>query len=222
LCAGCFAGSGASAESGFSGIATLTSQYVYRGQALSDGNPAIQLGLDYELDSGVFAGIWGSTIDLRSVFGSRDTELNYYIGYHYAPQRPVSVAATLLHYAYPGQTGPHNYDHNEYLVTAMFRERYSIEFGYTNDLYGLGRVGRHWELRADQPVANAWVISAGLGQNDMTDIDVDRYLYWDIGASARFSRLTVDLRWFDNENPDTLPDYVSADSQYVVSLSVAF
>ena len=72
------------------------------------------------------------------------------------------------------------------------------------------------------PVAGAWVVSAGLGQVDRTSLGVERYLYWDAGASARFSWLTVDLRYFDNEKPDTLAANVSADSQVVVSLSVAF
>jgi uncharacterized protein (TIGR02001 family) len=206
----------------FSGIATLTSQYIYRGQSYSDGNPAVQLGLDYEFESGVFVGLWGSTLDLQIASSQRDTELDYYLGYHYVPEGPVSLSATFLRYTYPGQTGPYSYDHNEYLLAATFKERYSIEFGFTDDLYGLDRTGRHWELRADHPVDTAWVLSAGLGQNDLTDIGVDRYLYWDIGASARFSWLTVDLRWFDNEDAYGLPDYLSAGSQWVASLSVAF
>lgn len=222
LCAASAAGCPVAAASEFSGIATLTSQYIYRGQSLSDGNPAVQLGLDYEFHSGVFIGVWGSTIDLQSASSRRDVELDYYLGYHYALKVPVSLSATFLRYTYPGQTGSHNYDHNEYLLAATFRERYSIEFGYTADLYGLDRSGRHWELRADHPVDSAWVLSAGLGQNDLTEIGVDRYLYWDVGASARFSWLTVDLRWFDNQDAYGLPDYLSAGSQWVASLSVAF
>lgn len=206
----------------FSGIATLTSEYIYRGRAMSSGDPAIQLGLDFEHDSGFFAGLWGSSIDLRSRFGERDTELDLYAGYHFALQAPIAFSASLLRYTYPGQTGAHSYDYNEALVVATLYEHYSVELGYTGDLNGLGEVGRHWELRTEWPVAGAWVVSAGLGQVDRTSLGVERYLYWDAGASARFSWLTVDLRYFDNEKPDTLAANVSADSQVVVSLSVAF
>lgn len=222
LCAACIAGCSTSVASEFSGIATLTSEYIYRGQSLSDGNPAVQLGLDYEFANGIFAGLWGSTLDWESGSSRRDAELDYYLGYHYTPEGPVSFSATFLRYTYPGQTGTYSYDHNEYLLAATIKERYSIEFGYTDDLYGLDREGMHWELRADHPVDTAWVLSAGLGQNDMTDIGVERYLYWDVGASARFSWLTVDLRWFDNQDAYGLPDYLSAGSQWVASLSVAF
>ena len=211
-----------SQASEFSGIATFTSEYIYRGRAMSSGDPAIQLGLDYEHDSGLFAGLWGSAIDLQTRFGGRDAELDFYVGYHFASQAPVSFSATLLRYTYPGQTGAHSYDYNEALVTATLYEHYFVEMGYTKNLNGLGEVGRHWELRIEWPVDSAWVISAGLGQTDRTSLGVERYLHWDAGASARFSWLTVDLRYFDNERPDTLATDVSADSQFVISLSVAF
>ncbi len=206
----------------FSGIATLTTEYIYRGLEMSDGDPALQLGLDYEHDTGLFVGIWASTIDIRSDMGERDTELDYYGGFHYSAESPFTATVTVLRYSYPGQTGMHNYDYNEVLVGATWRERYSIELGYTSNLYGLDRIARHWELRSEWPVANAWVIGAALGGNDMSDAGVSHYLHWDIGASARFSRLTFDLRWYDNEQPDGFAARSSADSQLVLSISAAF
>jgi uncharacterized protein (TIGR02001 family) len=189
---------------------------------MSDGDPALQLGLDYEHDTGLFVGIWASTIDIRSAMGERDTELDYYGGFHYAAESPFTATITVLRYSYPGQTGTHSYDYNEVLVGATWRERYSIELGYTSNLYGLDRIARHWELRSEWPVANAWVIGAALGGNDMSDAGVSHYLHWDIGASARFSRLTFDLRWYDNEQPDGFAALSSADSQLVLSISAAF
>ena len=210
------------AASELSGTATLTSEYIYRGLAMSDNDPALQLGLDYEHDSGLFIGVWGSTIDITSPMGQRDTELAYYAGYHYSSESPVSASVTVLRYTYPGQTSMHGYDYNETLIGASWRERYSIEFAYTNNLYNLDRVARHWEFRSEWPVANAWVIGAALGRNDMSDAGVAPYLHWDVGASARFSRLTVDLRWYDNETLDGFAAFQSADSRFVVSISAAF
>ena len=210
------------AASEFSGVATLTTEYIYRGLEMSDGDPALQLGLDYLHDTGLFVGVWASTIDIRSAMGERDTELDYYGGFHYAAESPFTATITVLRYSYPGQTGMHSYDYTEVLVGATWRERYSIELGYTSDLYGLDRIARHWELRSEWPVANAWVIGAALGGNDMSDAGVSHYLHWDVGASARFSRLTFDLRWYDNEQPDGFAALSSADSQLVLSISAAF
>lgn len=222
LCVSCLSYPRLAVASELSGIATLASQYIYRGQAVSDGDPAIQLGLDYEHDSGLFAGIWASTIDLKSNFSERDAELDYYVGYHYAPDAPVALTATLVRYTYPGQTATVDYNYNEALVTVTLNGRHSAEFGYTTNLYGLGRIGRHWELRSEWPVAGAWVISAGLGRNDLADFATSPYAHWDLGASARFSRLTVDIRWHDNEPHTSGIGGRSAGSQIVVSLSAAF
>jgi uncharacterized protein (TIGR02001 family) len=206
----------------FSGIATLTSQYIYRGFASSDGDPAVQAGLDYEADSGLFVGAWASTIDLPSPGGSRDLELDYYAGYHYAPDKPVSASFSLARYSYPGSSADRSYDYTEALVSLALRNRYSIEFGYSNDVYGRDAIGRHVELRADWPLESAWVIDAGAGLNDLEDLGASRFAYWDVGASARFSRLTLDLRWYDNQTPDGYLAYQSAGSQFVVSLSASF
>jgi len=214
-------GSGTQASE-LSGLATLTSEYIYRGLEKSGGNPALQLGLDYEHDTGLFAGVWASTVDLSTATGQRDTELDYYAGYQFDPTAPVSAMVTILRYTYPGQTGARKYDYTELLVSASWREHYSIEFGYTSNLYGFDSIARHWELRSEWPIANAWVIGAALGGNDMSDAGVSRYLYWDAGASARFSRLTFDLRWYDNEPVDGFFARSSANSQIVLSISAAF
>ena len=206
----------------WSGVATLTSEYIYRGLAMSDGDPAFQLGVDYAHDSGLFAGVWGSTIELTTAMGQRDVELDYYAGYQHESDVPVSTTLTVIRYTFPGQTGAHSYDYNELLIGATWREQHSIELGYTNDLYGLDRIARHWEIRSEWPVANAWVLGAALGANDLSDAGVSRYLYWDVGASARFSRFTFDVRWYDNEEPDGFAMRQSANSQIVLSISAAF
>jgi uncharacterized protein (TIGR02001 family) len=208
--------------SDLSGAATLTSQYIYRALKMSDGNPALQLGLDCEHDTGLFAGIWASTVDLSTAIGQRDTELDYYAGFRFESDAPVSAVVTVLRYTYPGQTTIQSYDYTEVLFGASWHEHYSIEIGYTNNLYGFDRIGRHWELRSEWPVANTWVLGAALGGNDMSDAGVSQYLHWDVGASARFSRLTFDLRWYDNEPIDGFAAYLSANSQFVLSISAAF
>lgn len=206
----------------FSGAATLTSQYIYRGLKMSDGDPAFQLGVDYEHDTGLFVGIWASTIDLRSPISRRDAELDYYAGFHYKAESPITATVTILRYSFPGQSGMHSYDYNEVLLGATWLEHYSIELGYTSNIYGLSRIGRHWELRSEWSVANVWVIGVALGGNDLSDVGVSRYRHWNVGASARFSRLTFDLRWYDNQRPDGFAAQSSADSQVVLSISAAF
>lgn len=205
-----------------SGNVTLASEYIFRGQALSDGNPALQAGIDYEHNSGLFVGAWASTVDLVSPSGRRDAELDYYVGWHFAGDSPWSGALSLMHYTYPGQTTSFDYDYTEALATVSWDGRYSLEFGYADEVYGFGVSARHIEMRIDWPLRNAWVISSGLGVNDLYKLGSSRYLYGDLGISARFSRVTVDLRWYDNERPAGFPGRLSAGSRLVGALSVGF
>lgn len=205
-----------------SGSITLASEYVFRGQKLSDGNPAVQAGIDYEHDAGAFLGAWASTVDLQSPSGRRDAELDYYLGWQFSGESRFRAALSLVHYTYPGQTTSFDYDYTEALVTASWGNRYSLEFGYTDDVYGFGVSASHIELRADWPLRNAWVVSAGLGANDLDNLGSSRYLYGDLGVSARFARFTVDLRWYDNEQPGGFPGRSSAGSRLVGAVSIGF
>lgn len=210
------------AEPGIAVMATLASEYIYRGQAVSDGNPAVQLGIDYQHHSGWFGGVWASTIDIRTPFSYRDLEVDYYLGYRHEFAAPLALSATLMRFTYPGQEGAFDYDYDLLLMSAALLETYSLEFGYTDNIYGFGRIGRHWELRANWPVRNTWSIGTGLGRNDLDEIRTDAYAYWDLGVSARYSRVTMDLRWHDNEAPEGLLSQLSAGSRIVVSLTATF
>lgn len=203
---------------------TLTTEYIYRGLQRSDGDPAFQLGLDYEHGSGLFAGLWGSTVDIRTPSSERDLEVDYYAGYHHQFAEDFSTAVTVLRYTYPGTSGgvsARDYDYTEFLASATWRQRYSIEMGYTDDWSGLGTTSRHWEVQGEYPIFDSWLMTATLGRHDLSNVGASNYLYWDVGASARFSRLIVDLRWFDNENPGGFIANASAGSQIVLSLSLA-
>lgn len=211
-----------SASAEVSGHIALTSEYIYRGLSWSDDNPALQAGLDYEHASGLFAGIWASTIDLSNPTGRRDIELDYYVGWHFASDSPFSASISLIHYTYPDDSGDFDYDHTEALFTAAWNDSYTLELGYTNDLYGFDLSGRHAELRGNWAMPNAWIIGAGLGYNDAGTLASSSYLYWDAGASARYSRVTFDLRWYDNEAPGGFLDRLSAGSRVVGTVTIAF
>ncbi|MEA1988147.1 MAG: TorF family putative porin [Pseudomonadota bacterium] len=55
----------AASQAGVSANVGVFTDYVFRGfnQASDTGSPALQGGFDYEHDSGLFAGVWGSTMD---------------------------------------------------------------------------------------------------------------------------------------------------------------
>lgn len=206
----------------FSGRLTATSEYIYRGLAMSAGDPALQLGLDYAHDSGLFGGVWGSTIDLYVGAGKQNYEVDFYAGYHHEFHDSLSATATVIRYTYPGGSGSYDYDYNEFLLSTTFFERYTLEAGVRDEVYGYDKTGHHLELQAEWPIVSGWVLGATLGRNDLKYAGTSPYYYWDIGASARFARVIMDVRWFDNEEHYAFGTPQSAGSQFVLSLSYAF
>lgn len=57
----------------------LFSQYIFRGLTQTDGNPALQGGIDWSHDSGFYLGAWGSNISwLQDDIGEKNSGNNYY------------------------------------------------------------------------------------------------------------------------------------------------
>lgn len=61
-----------------SGNVALTSNYIWRGTTQNNEDPALQGGFDYEMESGFYAGVWGSNVDFG---GDESTEIDLYAGY---------------------------------------------------------------------------------------------------------------------------------------------
>jgi len=63
-------------QAGVSANAGVFTDYIFRGfnQSTSSGTPALQGGLDYESDMGIYAGVWASTMD-------KEYEYDFYAGW---------------------------------------------------------------------------------------------------------------------------------------------
>lgn len=87
--------------SGFeiSGNVALVSDYRFRGVSFSDGDPALQGGIDLAHSSGFYIGTWGSTISGGGPYG--ELELDVYGGWSGDVSDGVTVDVGLLYYIYP-------------------------------------------------------------------------------------------------------------------------
>jgi uncharacterized protein (TIGR02001 family) len=83
------------------GNVTLVSDYRFRGVSLSDQSIALQGGLDLSLESGFYAGLWGSSIE---PVGSSELELDLYAGYSGETASGIGFDVGLLVYTYPDQS----------------------------------------------------------------------------------------------------------------------
>lgn len=217
------------------GNVALISDYRFRGVSQSGGDPAIQGGLTVTHESGIYAGVWSSSIDFAklgagAVYGSQEVDLT--AGWSREVSSGLTADLGLTYYAYPGG----------HLGKAEFVEAY----GSVATTYGPARLklganyawpqgalaGTHnlylfasadaavpttpVTLNArlgyqEGPLAGAWLASGGARRHSWD---------WSVGASATvLGRLTVGASYVGVTGP-SLPGVT--DDQLVGSLSLSF
>ncbi len=95
----------------FTSNVALVSDYLYRGITQTNAQPAIQGGFDYAHASGLYAGVWGSSISwLTDTAGyntkSSQLELDTYFGYKNSFATDYSYDVGFLRYNYPAKYFP--------------------------------------------------------------------------------------------------------------------
>jgi uncharacterized protein (TIGR02001 family) len=92
------------------GHVALVTDYRFRGLSQSSGDPAIQGGIDLSHRSGLYAGLWSSSIDMAvagpvadAVYGGQ--ELDLYAGWTGPIGGGLVADLGLTYYAYPGGHG---------------------------------------------------------------------------------------------------------------------
>jgi len=208
----------------FTGYVAITSDYVKRGVTQSDGEPALQLGVDLAFTNGLFAGVWGSTMDVDSgPSRHRDAEVNYYVGYAYDLSEVWRFTGHVVAYRYPGQTGSVNYDYEEYSAGVSYDDRLWLEYSHSPDLYNTGLSTENVDLYGEWPANRIWAIGGGGGYYDTSKLTGNAYWYWHLGATGSFKYVDVDIRFHDTDRwvpVVSTPD--RADARAVLTIRIPF
>jgi uncharacterized protein (TIGR02001 family) len=84
---------------------SLVSNYVFRGLTQTDGRPALQAGLAWGGEGGLYGGLWGSNVSWfadANPSASSSLELDLYAGYRGNLTDELTFDAGLVRYQYPG------------------------------------------------------------------------------------------------------------------------
>ena len=175
-------------------------------------------------DSGIFAGVWVSTIDINNgADRQRDTELTYYLGYSHSVADAWTLGATVIAYTYPGQTGGVDYNYEELMLSANYEDRLWLEYAYSPDLYHSGEASHNFELFTEWPAGEHLFLSGGIGYYDVSRLVDKGYTYWELGVTYPVNRFDIDLRYHDTSRYVPIissPD--RADARLVLSLRISF
>jgi len=209
-----FAAPAAAAELGggftVSGGATIVSDYRFRGISQTFKNFAIQGTVSLSHESGLYATVWGSSIDDYVAFGG-DTELDLIVGYKHA-FGGTTVDVGVIYYYYPGSSqilsGINSDFFEPYIsvahtfgpVTAKASAAYgfkqkALAFANTKDdnLYIAG------DLSAALP-GTPITLTAHVGHTfgpSYLSLGFDDYTDWSLGASYTTGPLTLGVSYVD-------------------------
>jgi uncharacterized protein (TIGR02001 family) len=199
-----------------SGTVSLTNNYVFRGFTQTLEDPAIQAGVTLAHESGFYAGFWGSNVDFGD--GESDLETDFYVGYGGALGENTSFDLNVTYYAYPGTPGDWDYDYVEFIggithdfgvATVGVKGAYSPEFfGHIGDAFWLGG-------NLTVPLGDYFSVSGNIGEQWFDDEDFDDYFHYDVGVTATYEGVSLDLRYIGT-------DIKEQDEYFVATLGFGF
>jgi uncharacterized protein (TIGR02001 family) len=147
----------------FSGSVAVTSDYDYRGYSQTDGDFALQGSAAYEHESGFYASIWGSSLDLGPN-SDADIEVDYVVGFtRDFGDSGVSWDVGFLYYDYPGLSSA---DFLE-LYAGLSWSLFHVKLAYSDDFAGVG--------------ASAWYLDGGVGYDWENGFGVFAYAGYSFG-----------------------------------------
>lgn len=146
---------------------SISSMYLWRGQDVSAGNPAVSSSITYDFGNGFSVGTWASSegasgsyeVDLLATYAGTVGEFGYSLGvadYLY-PQDPASLTdSDISEYILSGS-------YMDFSLTAYINTNQSDndDYKYYSLDYSLGKVGLHYGMT-----------SVGTSANEYSDINV--------------------------------------------------
>ena len=186
-----------------SATATLASDYRFRGQSQTDNRGAVQGGLDYAHSSGLFAGLWASTINFNDEQNS-PAEVDFTAGYSHSFSDATEGSLAAAYYWYP-DSEPAEYNYFEIIGTvshALDLFTLTGEFTYSGDYSGRvgSGVGVTGGIEAPLAIGGAdWLSASGhVGYQWIEDnlaYGVPDWVFYDIGLTAAWRMFAFDIRY---------------------------
>jgi uncharacterized protein (TIGR02001 family) len=207
----------------------VTTDYIFRGVSQSRRNPAPQAGADFTYGI-IYGGVWGSDIDFGSnIDGSRvgSIEVDVYGGIK-PVLGPVTFDLGVIYYAYPSANdkGPLFLQVREqsYIegklgvsaslipklttgVTVFYSPQYTGGQGQVTTVEGTVA----YEFPAFYKVVPTLSGTVGGVFGDAGDANdpfimangKDSYTYWNVGMTFGLDKLSIDLRYWDTDIPNS-------------------
>lgn len=217
------------AEHTFTPNIGVVSDYLFRGISQTHGKPALQGGLDYAHSSGLYAGIWGSTISWVSDAQDKSVplEIDVYGGYKNTfAGGDWNYDVGVITYNYPGSKDvPANFSakaNTTEVYAALGYKWLTAKYSYATSSHFIGWYGGatgtdtskntrgsdYLELNANYDLGNGWAVLGHVGhqkvKNYISSGDTDAsYNDWKVGVTKDVGFGVVGLAYSDTDSKGT-------------------
>ncbi len=200
----------------FTASVALATDYKYRSLSQTNEDPAISGSFDYAHSSGLYAGVWASSLEFGEG-SSNDTsvEMNYYGGYAGEIGDGLGFDVGGLYYYYPSTddaaTGGLDQDFFEvygnlsYTIgDSTFKPTLGAGLAYSPDFYGEDGDGIYVTGTLDIALPNDFALSFLVGN---LDVDGDKltpggydYTHYVVGINKSWGKFKFDLSYYDADS----------------------
>jgi uncharacterized protein (TIGR02001 family) len=232
-----FAASGA-ARADVSSTITIASDYDFRGITQSALDPVLQVSLDWEGESGLYAGLWGSNIDFGEDGAEGvapvdlNIELDFILGYagSITEDFGYDVGATYYKYLGDDDNGLNDFDYYE-LYAGLGYRFLSAKVWYAPDFSNAGESAWYAEANAEVPLPADFTLLLHAGYNagdywKSDDIGLDEFADYSVGLGRSFGRFDFQVKYIDGSDLDvadgTPNDVFTSEGKFWFAVSTTF
>jgi uncharacterized protein (TIGR02001 family) len=196
----------------------VTTDYMFRGISQTQHSPALQGGIDYAHESGLYAGVWGSNISWIRANGTAQKsmyETDLYGGYK-GTAGPISYDVGMIRYYYPGID-----DWNDGFVTPNTTEGYVglswniVSFKYSQVLsdYFVGWTGlngektkdtKYYDLTVTYPINDTMNVIGHVGRQNISHNSIASYSDYKIGVTKDFGFGVLGVSYTDTNADENI------------------
>jgi uncharacterized protein (TIGR02001 family) len=194
----------------FTGNVALTNDYKFYGFSQSNEGFAIQGGFDVAHESGLYLGVWASSIDFA--YGTTNPatiELDVYGGYAGSLDNGLNYDLGVIRYGYPNQNDDvflggdleywEGYAKFSYAFGGDYNPTLSGGINISPDWFGETGTSIYPNAKLAITLPHAFGLYTKMGYLEVDDINYD-YFHYQVGVTKDYAGLSFDFAWADAED----------------------
>jgi len=181
----------------------LTSDYFVRGISRSNDEAALQADLHFAVSSGLFGGIFASTVQIDQ-YDPRNVEVSGFLGFAWNAGDDWRQKIVLDHYSYPWDEYGSQYAYDELSFDAAYQDWLDVAVVYSpNSPRYVRHAGliaaadKSMEVNLQSPRRHRVAATAGVGYSYADGPSASGYTYWSVGADYDLAPLSLSLSYVD-------------------------